>query len=188
MPVLRSRLDPAAPETRANHDGDGARSSPTCARGRRRSPGAAPAATTGRSRGTASAASCRSANGSTACSTRARAFLELSPLAATGLYDDEAPGRRDRHRHRPGRGHDLRDRRQRRDGQGRHVLPDDRQEAPPRPGDRAREPAAVHLPRRLGRRVPAAPGRGLPRPRPLRPDLLQPGADVGRRASRRSPW
>ena len=38
----------------------------------------------------------------------------------------------------------------------------------------------VHLPRRLGRRVPADAGRGLPRPRPLRPHLLQPGADVGR--------
>ena len=30
------------------------------------------------------------------------------------------------------------------------------------------------------RRVPAAPGRGLPRPRALRPDLLQPGQHVGR--------
>ena len=30
-------------------------------------------------------------------------FLELSPLAAHGLYDGEAPGRRDHHRHRPGR-------------------------------------------------------------------------------------
>ena len=73
----------------------------------------------------------------------------------------------------------MRDRRQRRDGQGRHVLPDDGQEAPPRPGDRAPEPAAVHLPRRLRRRVPAPPGRGLPRPRALRPDLLQPGEHVG---------
>ena len=27
-------------------------------------------------------------------------FLELSPMAAHGLYDDEAPGRRDHHRHR----------------------------------------------------------------------------------------
>ena len=35
-------------------------------------------------------------------------------------------------------GTDVRHRRQRRDGQGRHVLPDDRQEAPARPGDRAR--------------------------------------------------
>ncbi len=32
-----------------------------------------------------------------------------------------------------------------------------------------------------GRRVPAAAGRGLPRSRSLRPDLLQPGADVGAR-------
>ena len=30
-------------------------------------------------------------------------FLELSPLAADGMYDDQAPGRRDHHRHRPGR-------------------------------------------------------------------------------------
>ena len=45
---------------------------------------------------------------------------------------------------------------------------------------------AVHLPRRLGWGVPAAPGGGLPRPGALRPDLLQPGAHVARRASRRS--
>ena len=109
------------------------------------------------------------------------AFLELSPLAATGLYDDDAPGRRDRHRDRADRGDDLRRRRQRRHGQGRHLLPDDGEEAPPGPGDRAREPAAVRLPRRLGRRVPAAPGGRLPGSRPLRPDLLQPGPDVGRR-------
>ncbi len=32
-----------------------------------------------------------------------------------------------------------------------------------------------------GRRVPSAAGRGLPRPRPLRPHLLQPGAAVGSR-------
>ena len=37
----------------------------------------------------------------------------------------------------------------------------------------------VPLPRRLRRRVPAAAGRGVPGPRPLRPHLLQPGADVG---------
>ena len=106
------------------------------------------------------------------------AFLELSPLAATGLYDDDAPARRHRHRHRPDRGHDLRRRRQRRHRQGRHLLPDDGQEAPAGPGDRPREPAAVRLPRRFGRRVPAAPGGGLPGSRPLRPDLLQPGPDV----------
>ena len=42
------------------------------------------------------------------------------------------------------------------------------------------------LPSRLSgrqrRREPAAPGRGLPRPRAFRADLLQPGADVGRGA------
>ena len=37
------------------------------------------------------------------------------------------------------------------------------------------------------RRVPAPAGRGLPRPGALRPDLLQPGHDVERRASRSSP-
>ena len=107
-------------------------------------------------------------------------FLELSPLAAYGLYDDEAPAagivtgigrvvgpRRD-------------DRRQRRHGEGRHLLPDHGQEAPARAGGRAAEPPALRLPGRLGRRLPAAAGRGLSRPRSLRPHLLQPGAHVGR--------
>ena len=88
-------------------------------------------------------------------------------------------GRGDRHRRRPRGRARVRDRRQRRDRQGRHLLPDDGQEAPARAGGRAAQPAAVHLPRRLRRRVPAAAGRGLPRPRALRPDLLQPGDDVG---------
>ena len=73
----------------------------------------------------------------------------------------------------------MRDRRQRRDGQGRHLLPDDGEEAPARPGDRRAEPAAVHLPGRLRRRVPSPAGRGLPGSRALRPHLLQPGAAVG---------
>ena len=63
---------------------------------------------------------------------------------------------------------------------GGTYYPDHREEARARAADRAREPAAVRLPRRFGRRVPAAAGRGLPRPRALRPDLLQPGAHVGR--------
>ena len=53
-------------------------------------------------------------------------------------------------------GQRMRDRRQRRDGEGRHLLPDDGQEAPARAGDRAAEPPAVHLPGRLRRRLPAA--------------------------------
>ena len=109
------------------------------------------------------------------------AFLELSPLAADGMYGGDAPARRDHHRRRPGGRPGVCDRRQRRDGQGRHLLPDDREEAPARPGGRAAQPAAVHLPGRLRRRLPARAGRGVPRPRALRADLLQPGADVRRR-------
>ena len=86
-------------------------------------------------------------------------------------------GRGDDHRRRARAGPRVRDRRQRRDGQGRHLLPDDGQEAPAGAGDRAPERAAVHLPRGLRRRVPAAPGRGVPGPRALRADLLQPGDD-----------
>ena len=93
-----------------------------------------------------------------------------------GAVRRPGPGRRDRHRHRRDRGTRVRARRQRRHGQGRHLLPADREEAPPRAGDRRAEPLAVHLPGGLRRGLPAAPGRGLPRPRPLRPDLLQPGA------------
>ena len=43
------------------------------------------------------------------------------------------------------------------------------------------EPLAMHLPRRLRWRFPPAAGRGLPRSRPLRSHLLQPGAPVGAR-------
>ncbi len=109
------------------------------------------------------------------------AFLELSPLAAHGMYDGDAPGAGIV----TGIGAIARppggDRRQRRHREGRHLLPAHGEEAPARAGDRAREPPALRLPGRLGRRVPAAPGRGLPRPRALRPHLLQPGAHVGGR-------
>ena len=87
--------------------------------------------------------------------------------------------RQHRDRDRPGQRPRVRGRRQRRDRQGRHLLPDDGQEAPARADDRGREPAALPLPRRLRRRVPADAGRGLPRPRALRPDLLQPGQPLG---------
>ena len=77
--------------------------------------------------------------------------------------------------------------RQRRDGQGRHLLPADRQEAHPRPGDRRAEPAALPLSGGFRRCQPAAPGRGVPRPRAFWAHLLQPGAHVGEghRADRR---
>ena len=115
------------------------------------------------------------------------AFLELSALAAWDVYEGQAPVRGHRHGHRDRRGPRVRGRRQRRDREGRHLLPADGEEAPARAGDRRAEPPAVHLPGRLRRRLPAAPGRGLPRPRPLRAHLLQPGAHVrqGDRADRR---
>ena len=53
-----------------------------------------------------------------------------------------------------------------------------------------REPAAVHLSGRFGRRQPAAMARGLPRQEPFRPHLLQPGQHVGagHPADRRASW
>ena len=53
---------------------------------------AASAARSGPAPGTSSAASCCPANGWTAWSTRAARSSKLSPLAADGMYDDEAPG------------------------------------------------------------------------------------------------
>ena len=82
-------------------------------------------------------------------------FVEIAPLAADG-HVRRRGARRGRDRgHRAGARPSGHGRLQRRDRQGRHVLPAHGQEAPARAGDRAREPAAVHLPRRLGRRVPA---------------------------------
>ena len=91
MPVLRSRLDPAAAETRANHD--------------------ALAALVADLRARQATVASRGAGGDERSIARHRergklpvrerierlldpgsAFLELSPLAATGLYDDDAPG------------------------------------------------------------------------------------------------
>ena len=91
MPVLRSRLDPNAPETRANHE--------------------AMATLVDDLRTRQAAVAGRGAGGDDRSIERHRergklpvreridrlidpgtAFLELSPLAATGLYDDDAPG------------------------------------------------------------------------------------------------
>ena len=73
------------------------------------------------------------------------------------------PRRRHHHRHRPHRGARVRDRVQRRHHQGRHLLSGDREEAPARAGDRAREPAALHLSGRFRRREPAAMAGGVSR-------------------------
>ncbi len=67
---------------------------------------------------------------------------------------------------------------QRRHHQGRHLLSDDGEEAPARAGDRAREPAALHLSGRFRRREPAAMAGGVSGSRALRPHLLQSGDAV----------
>ncbi len=114
-------------------------------------------------------------------------FLELSQLAANGMYDDEAPGASII----TGIG--------RVSGRQCMIVCND---ATVKGGTyypltvkkhlRAQEIAAEN---RLpciylvdsGRRVPADAGRDFSRPRPFRPQLLQSGADVARRVSRRSP-
>ena len=85
-------------------------------------------------------------------------LLELSPLAACGMYDDPPSA---------GiataigliQGTGGRDCLKRRHGQGRHVLSDYRQKTSARPGDCPGEPAAVRLPGGLRRGQPAVPGR-----------------------------
>jgi 3-methylcrotonyl-CoA carboxylase beta subunit len=81
-------------------------------------------------------------------------FLELSPLAAEGMYDGAAPGAGII----TGIGRIA--------GRECMIVANDAtvKEAPAGAGDRAAEPAAVYLPGGLRWRVPAAPGRGLPRP------------------------
>src|SRR6187397_2951034 len=91
MPVLRSRLDPAAAETRANHDALAALVADLRAR---------QATIAGRGAGGDERSIARHRErGKLPVRERIErlldpgsAFLELSPLAATGLYDDDAPG------------------------------------------------------------------------------------------------
>ncbi len=67
------------------------------------------------------------------------AFLELGRARRLGPLRRRRPLRGHRHGDRRGRGPPLRDRRQRRDGQGRDVLPPHREEAPPGAGGRGAE-------------------------------------------------
>src|SRR6478672_6260163 len=91
MPVLRSRLDPAAAETRANHDALTGLVADLRAR---------QAQVAGRGAGGDERSIARHRDrGKLPVRERIErlldpgsAFLELSPLAATGLYDDDAPG------------------------------------------------------------------------------------------------
>src|SRR5215212_1434824 len=85
-------------------------------------------------------------------------------LAPGGLRDVrwKGSGGRDNHGDRTRLGARGYGGRQRRDREGRHVLPDDGQKAPAGAGDSGAELSALHLPRRFGGRVPAVAGRGLP--------------------------
>ena len=76
---------------------------------------------------------------------------------------------------------------QRRHGEGRCLVPHDRQEEPARAGDRHREPPAHHLPGGQRRRVPAHAGRDLPRQGALRTHFSQQRRDElhGHHADRR---
>ena len=163
--------------------GDAQRWSTTCAPRSRRSPGGGEAAArhARRARQAAAARARRDA-------ARPRhAFLELAPLAALGMYDGDAPGAGII----AGIGRVA--------GAECMIVCNDATvkggtyypmtvKKHLRAQEIARaEPPALHLPRRLGRRQPAEPGRGVPRPRSLRPHLLQPGQHVGagHRADRR---
>ena len=106
-------------------------------------------------------------------------FLELSPLAALRRLRRRGPRRGTGHGRRARLGTRGADRRQRRDREGRHLLPVDGEETSARPGSGDGQSPALRLPGGLGRRIPADAGRGLPRSRPLRPHLLQPGSNVG---------
>ena len=107
--------------------------STTCAP---RPPRSRSAATPSRASATRRAASCCRASASTQLLDPGTPFLEIGQLAAYGMYDGEAPAAGHDHRHRPRPGRRMHGRRQRRDGEGRHLLPDDGEEAPARAGDR----------------------------------------------------
>ncbi len=66
-------------------------------------------------------------------------FLEIGAARGARALRRLAAGRRRRRGDRARGRHRVRDRRERRDGEGRDLLPDHRQEAPARAGDRARQ-------------------------------------------------
>ena len=185
MTALRSKLDPRSDEFRANAQLMRELVADLRAKTRDVARGGSEEARAAAPRRAAS--SCR-ATASTRWSIRARRILELSPLAAYGMYGGDVPaasiitciGAR--------LGTRVRDRRQRRDGQGRHVLPDDGEEAPARAGDRAREPPALHLSRRFRRRVPARAGRRVSRTATTSAASSTTRRRCRRRTSRRSRW
>ena len=109
------------------------------------------------------------------------AFLELSALAADGLYDGDAPGAGIVTGIGPVHGRPCMVVANDATVKGGTYFPMTVKKHLRAQEIAAAERPAVHLPGRLRRRLPAAAGGGLPRPRPLRPDLLQPGPHVRRR-------
>ena len=115
-------------------------------------------------------------------------FLELSPLAAYGMYGGEVPSARLITGIGRVSGPRMRDRRERRDGERRHVLSADGEEAPARAGDRAARTAC----RASTSSIPAA--RTCPSRTTCSPTATTSAASsttrrrCPRRASRRSPW
>ena len=176
MPVDRNPAQPARRGVRAEPRRDGgaggrpAREIAVDRAGRRRR-AAAPS--------TRRAASCCRASACARCSIRAARSSSSRSSPRTACTTTTSPRRASSPASAASAGQRMRDRLQRRDGQGRHLLSADGEEAPARAGHRARERPAVHLPGRFRRREPAQPVRRVSRPRPLRPHLLQPGDDVG---------
>ena len=132
---------------------------------------------------------CWRASASTRCSIPARRFSKSANWPPSACTTARRPAAGVDRRDRPRAGRRMHDRRQRRHGEGRHLLSDHGEETSAGAGDRASRtgcPASIWS-------IPAAPflphaGRGVSRPRPFRPHLLQPGEHVGDRASRRSRW
>ena len=176
MPTLTSSISPASDTFRANAEqmrGAGRRHAGKAATSRGRDGGGARAARR--------AASCCRASGWRSCSMPARRFSRSASSPPWDCMAATSPRRGHDRRRRPRRGPRGDGRRQRRHGEGRHLLSDDGEEASARAGDRAAEQSALHLSGRFRRRQSAEPGRGVSRPRAFRPHLLQPGEHVGGR-------
>ena len=181
MPVIESALDLRSPETRAN--AEAMRGLVADLRRNRR-----PRAPRRRPDGARAASLARQAAAARPHPRPARPRLavprSLAQLAAHGMYGGDVPCGRDRHRHRPRLRARVHGRRQRRDGEGRHLLPDDGARSTcgrRRSRSRTACPASTWS-TRGGANLPHQ-DEVFPGPRPFRPDLLQPGQHVGRRAS-----
>ena len=177
MPVMRSRLDPRSARRAPIMTRWSPRRGSAGTAGRRRGPGAG--GDDDPSRATANAASCPSASGSSACWTRARLPRAEPPgrdrplrRRCAGAGSSPASGGS---RGRPASWSPTTPR------SGRHLLPDDGQEAPSGPeiALENRLPC-IYLVDSGGAFLPLQ-AEVFPRSRPFRPHLLQPGPDVGRR-------